>query len=85
MIPVKGLNPRLNGTTLVQMSDLHLGPYSGRSALQRVLSEVNALEADLVVITGDLVDGSVASLRGAVEPLKGIHSRHGVFFCTGTV
>ena len=82
-VPIKGLDPRLNGTSLVQLSDLHLGGFSGRSALQRIVTEVNHLDSDLVVITGDLVDGSVESLRGAVQPLRTIRSKRGVYYCTG--
>ena len=82
-IPLQGLSPELNGTTLVQLSDIHLGGYSGRSTLQRIVDKVNALDPDLVVITGDLVDGAVVFLREVVSPLSGLRARHGVFFATG--
>lgn len=83
-VPIKGLDPHLNGTTLVQLSDLHLGGFSGRSVLQHIVKEVNQLDSDVVVITGDLVDDSVESLREAVQPLRTIRSKRGVYFCTGT-
>ena len=54
-VPIRGLSQRLNGTTIVQLSDIHLGGYSGRSTLQRIVDEVNKLDADIVAITGDLV------------------------------
>lgn len=82
-IPVKGLHPRLNGTTIVQLSDIHLGGFNGQSALQHIVSEVNQLKADIVVITGDLVDGPVSTLREIVEPLRDIESKYGVYFATG--
>lgn len=82
-IPIQGLHPRLNGTTIVQLSDVHLGGFNGRSALQRIVSEVNQLDADIVVITGDLVDEDVAYMREMVEPLGDIKSKHGMFFATG--
>jgi predicted MPP superfamily phosphohydrolase len=44
---------------------------------------VNALEPDVVAITGDLVDGSVRELAGAIAPLAGLRAKHGVFFVTG--
>jgi uncharacterized protein len=44
---------------------------------------VNALDPDVVAITGDLVDGSVAELREHVAPLRDLRARYGVFFCTG--
>lgn len=82
-IPVRGLSPHLNGTTIVQLSDVHLGPYNGRSTLQNLVNKVNGLEPDIVVITGDLVDGAVAYMRNIVEPLKEFKTKHGVFFSTG--
>ena len=82
-IPVQGLAPSLNGMTILQLSDIHLGGFSGRRALQRIVDEVNVLEADVVVITGDLVDSSVQDLSAALLPLNSIRSKHGVFFVTG--
>ena len=82
-IPIRGLDSALNGTTVVQLSDIHLGGYSGRSTLQRIVDETNKLNPDLVVITGDLVDGAVVFLREIVQPLRGLRGKHGVFFATG--
>ena len=83
-VPIKGLPQRLNGTTIVQISDIHLGPFIGRTRLKGILKLVNQLEGDIVVITGDLVDASVASLKETVKPLATIKSKHGVFYITGT-
>lgn len=82
-IPVKGLDPRLKGTTIVHLSDLHLGPFNGRTALRHLLAEVNKLDANVVVITGDLVDATVAAMHEIVKPLTSIKSKHGVYYCTG--
>lgn len=83
-VPIKGLPQKLNGTTIVQISDIHLGPFIGRTRLKGILKLVNQLEGDIVVITGDLVDASVASLKETVKPLASIKSKHGVFYITGT-
>lgn len=82
-IPIQGLSHNLNGTTIVQLSDIHLGGYSGRTTLQRIVDRVNDLDPDLVVITGDLVDGAVVYMREIVQPLDGLTTKHGVFFATG--
>ena len=82
-VPIKGLSPRLNGTTVVQLSDIHLGPFSGRTRLSRIVEKVNQLDGDIVVITGDLVDAPVAVLKEAVSPLANLRSKHGVFYTTG--
>ena len=83
-VPIKGLPQKLNGTTIVQISDIHLGPFIGRTRLKGILELVNQLEGDIVVITGDLVDASVASLKETVKPLATVKSKHGVFYITGT-
>jgi predicted MPP superfamily phosphohydrolase len=72
-----------DGLSLVQITDVHVGPTIGATFVQDVVSRVNALSPDLVAITGDLVDGSVETLREAVAPLAGLRARHGVYFVTG--
>jgi uncharacterized protein len=73
----------LSGLTVVQLSDVHIGPTIGRKFLEHVVEKSNAQKPDAIVITGDLVDGAVASLRHHVEPLAKLKARHGVFFVTG--
>ena len=82
-VPIKGLPGALHGFTLAQISDIHVGPTIKQAYLQRIVRQVNALRADVVAITGDLVDGSVAALAAHVAPLAGLQSRHGTFFVTG--
>ena len=82
-VPIKGLPAAWHGFTVAQISDVHVGPTIGRGYLQRIVSKVNALQADLVAITGDLVDGRVSELAAQVAPLAGLSSRHGTFFVTG--
>jgi predicted MPP superfamily phosphohydrolase len=72
-----------HGFTIAQITDLHVGPTIGRAAVEDVVNRTNALSADIVAITGDLVDGSVSALRDAVAPLANLRARHGVFFVTG--
>jgi predicted MPP superfamily phosphohydrolase len=72
-----------HGLTIVQITDLHVGPTIGRSVVEDVVNRTNALSPDIVAITGDLVDGSVTTLRDAVAPLANLRSRYGVFFVTG--
>ena len=82
-IPVPGLPDALHGFSMAQISDIHVGPTIRTAYLQRIVSRVNQLDADLVAITGDLVDGSVHELARHVEPLRHLSSTHGTFFVTG--
>jgi predicted MPP superfamily phosphohydrolase len=82
-VPLGKLPPGMHGTTIVQLSDVHVGPTIGRRFLSRVVDRVNALEPDVVAITGDLVDGSVPRLARHVAPLGRLRARHGVYFVTG--
>lgn len=82
-VPIHGLPDALHGFGVAQISDIHVGPTIRQDYLQRIVERVNALDADMVAITGDLVDGSVAELASHVAPLSGLVSRHGSFFVTG--
>lgn len=73
----------LDGYKIVQLTDLHVGPTLGKEWLEDVVRRTNALDPDLVAITGDLVDGSVAQLGAHVAPLRDLRARDGVFFVTG--
>lgn len=82
-VPLAGLPPALHGFRIAQISDIHVGPTIKRDYLARIVARVNALEPDLVAITGDLVDGRVAELAPHTAPLAGLRARHGRFFVTG--
>ncbi|HET7795727.1 MAG TPA: metallophosphoesterase [Rhizobacter sp.] len=82
-VPIHGLPPALEGFTIAQISDIHVGPTIKAPYLQAIVDAVNGLEADMVAVTGDLVDGSVRELSPHVAPLAGLSSRHGTFFVTG--
>ena len=73
----------LDGFRVVQLSDVHIGATIGRDWLAEVVAQVNALDADIVCITGDLVDGSVRDLGAEVAPLGDLRAKHGVYFVTG--
>ena len=82
-VPIANLPAAFAGFTIVQLSDVHVGPTIRGPYVQALVDRVNALKADLVAITGDLVDGSVPALRHHVAPLASLQSRHGSFFVTG--
>lgn len=75
--------PALDGLRIVQLSDIHVGPTIGAAQLRRVVAACNRVQPDLVVITGDVVDGSPRQLGDAVAELAGLQTRHGVFMVPG--
>lgn len=82
-VAIAGLPAAFAGFRIVQLTDVHVGPTIGREFIDHLVERTNALEPDLVAITGDLVDGPVASLGKFLEPLQALRARHGVFFVTG--
>lgn len=82
-IPIPDLPDALQGFTIAQLSDVHVGPTLHKSFIEPVVDAVNAMKPDMVAITGDLVDGSVRMLAPHVAPLARMTSRHGTFLCTG--
>ncbi|MGB9338173.1 MAG: metallophosphoesterase [Polyangiales bacterium] len=82
-VRLKKLPGSLSGLRLVQLSDMHVGLTIGRDFVEDVVRKVNALEPDIVAITGDLIDGSVADLGPAVAPLGEIRAKLGTYFVTG--
>jgi len=82
-IPIAGLPEELCGFTIAQISDIHVGPTIKRGYLDAIVNAVNALDADLIAVTGDLVDGSVRQLAPHTAPLARLRARHGTYFVTG--
>ena len=82
-VPIRNLPTPLADFTIVQLSDIHVGSTIKRDYVQAVVERVNSLDADLVAITGDVVDGTVAQLAPHTAPLADLVSRHGTFLVTG--
>ena len=82
-VSLNGLGKNLNGLTIAQISDLHVGPTIKEGYVEGVVDQVNELNPDIIAITGDLVDGSVKYLAKHVEPLKDLHANVGKYFVTG--
>lgn len=73
----------LDGFRIAQISDIHIGSLLGRRFARHLTERVNALDADLVAVTGDLVDGRVEALFAEVAPFAELRGRQGVYFVTG--
>ncbi len=77
-IPVPHLPRSLDGMTILQLSDLHVGPYIRRKEVEYWVHLANQMNPDLVVLTGDMIDRSLDSLPDTLEGLRGIESTLGV-------
>jgi predicted MPP superfamily phosphohydrolase len=82
-VPLAKLPAAADGYTIAHLTDVHVGPSLGREFVTKVVGQVMALAPDLIVLTGDVVDGRLADLAPHVEPLRDLRARDGVFAVTG--
>jgi len=82
-IPLAKLPRTMDGMRIALVSDIHLGPLRGRGHTERIVNMINDMDADIVAVVGDMVDGSVEELGAAAAPLERLRSRRGAYFVTG--
>jgi len=82
-IPLPSLPAALDGFTISQLSDLHLGPYVGIEHIRRSVAIANELEADLIVLTGDFVYHSADVSTACAQELAQLHAKYGVYAVLG--
>lgn len=82
-LPIRDLPPQYEGYTILQLTDLHISRLFPATWTQKVVERANVLDVDLVVVTGDVIDGSLAMRRADVAPLAGLKARDGVYMSPG--
>jgi len=82
-LAIRDLPPALEGFRMVQLTDLHISRLMHEGWVREVVERSNALRPDLVVITGDLIDGSPQARARDVKPLADLAARHGVIASLG--
>lgn len=82
-VPIQGLHPALDGFTIVQLSDIHLRPFTQLDHVQRAVRLTNALHPDLVVLTGDYVWHDASDIEDLAPALGRLNARQGVFAILG--
>ncbi|MBP2171345.1 putative MPP superfamily phosphohydrolase [Erwinia toletana] len=83
IIEVKNLSRQFEGYQLLQLTDLHISRLFNSLWTARLVKRANALSVDLIVITGDVIDGTLANRKRDVDPLRGLQAPDGVFTITG--
>ena len=82
-VSIRGLPHQFDGTTILQLTDLHISRLFPASWARAVVARANGLGADLIVVTGDLVDGTIDARRADIAPLRDLRARDGVYVISG--
>jgi uncharacterized protein len=82
-VPIDHLPEGLDGFTIAQISDIHVGPTIRQKYVDAIVDAVNGLHADVIAVTGDIVDGAVAQLSAHTRPLGRLKAAQGVYLVTG--
>lgn len=82
-VDVPNLDPAFDGLRIVQLSDLHVGPQTSRRFIARVVKTAQALEPDLIAVTGDLIDDRAEDVQVYARMLGSLTAPLGVFMIPG--
>lgn len=82
-IAISNLPAQFAGYRLLQLTDLHISRLFPAKWARAMVDRANTLGADLIVVTGDFIDGSVAMRRADVAPLRDLFTRDGVYAIPG--
>ncbi|MGA9874052.1 MAG: metallophosphoesterase, partial [Rhodococcus sp. (in: high G+C Gram-positive bacteria)] len=82
-IALDRLPAEFDGTRVALISDLHVGPARGAGFVQQVVDDVNAQSPDLVILDGDLIDGTVDLVGSDLAPLRQLSAPLGIFGVSG--
>ncbi|WP_110946672.1 metallophosphoesterase [Pseudomonas bohemica] len=82
-VAIKNLPPQFEGYTVLQLTDMHISRLFDELWARAVVNRANALGVDLIVITGDLIDGPLIARTRDVEPLRDLHAPDGVYVIPG--
>jgi hypothetical protein len=83
VLSIAGLPKELDGTTIAQVSDMHVGRFTNGKVLQKMVGMVNEMRADLVLLTGDLINDALADLDTGLELTRALEARFGLAIIEG--
>jgi uncharacterized protein len=82
-LPLATLPRELDGLRIALVSDLHVGTFTTGPFVKRIVEATNRLDADLVLLPGDLINNSLTDLSDALDAVLKLQSRHGAYLCVG--
>lgn len=82
-VPVKNLPDDLEGFTIAQLSDMHIGPTTPASVVENIVKKTLLLEPDLIALTGDIGDGPLGESAAAVDKLRPLAAKANAYYVTG--
>lgn len=82
-VAIKDLPPQFEGYTLLQLTDMHISRLFNEPWTRELVRRSNGLGVDLIVITGDLIDGPIKARTGDIEPLRDLRAPDGVYVIPG--
>ena len=83
VLPIVDLPRELDGMTIAQVSDMHVGRFTKGEILEKTVQVVNEMRADLVLLTGDLINDALADLDTGLELARRMESRFGIAIIEG--
>ena len=83
VLPIADLPKELDGVTIAQVSDMHVGRFTKGEVLQKTVRLVNEMRADLVLLTGDLINDTLADLDAGLELARAMEARFGLAIIEG--
>jgi predicted MPP superfamily phosphohydrolase len=82
-VPVRDLPPQLDGLTIIQMSDIHVGLFMSESRVREFVEIANNLSPDIVALTGDFLASRREQVAPFMNAISGLEAKYGVFGCLG--
>jgi uncharacterized protein len=82
-VPIADLPQALDGLTIAHVSDIHVGRFTTGAVLRRIAATTNDLRADLILLTGDLINGAANEIPEAIETVRRLDARGGVYLVEG--
>lgn len=83
VVPIADLPTAFDGFKIAQISDLHIGEMIGRDYINKVIAKTNALQPNIIAMTGDIIDGSPLLTAPIASELSKLEASEGVFYVSG--